>query len=176
MSMKEEIIALIVKACENEDEDFLDMAIGIIDTEGNKFSQQIDSLCRKVFQASKEDKEVESLLDVVVKLLDEGQSASVSVGSAMKPEVKSSARTQSKKSSVDKRDRGENLFDPNEYKHLYHDEDHKSKKTASRPTPKPNYKDTVNIVECSDCSKEIEVPKEFYIADAGLKCDKCLMG
>ena len=177
MSMKEEIIGLIVEACENEDEDFLDMAIGIVDAEGNKFSQQIDTLCQKIFQASKEERDVEGLLDVVVRLLDEGQPAKASTSFAVEPEVRSHANTmKTKKAPVNQMHKGENLFDPNEYKHLYHDEDHKAKKAASRPTPKPEYKNTVKIIECSNCDREIEVPKDLYVEGTGLKCDRCLMG
>ena len=194
--MKEDIIDLIITACETGDKDFIETAIGILSAEGNKFSSQIETLANKVFDASKKDMPLEGLLDIIGNLIDKnGGNTDLKMEQVAEDlwggdeeedeeeweDEEDAAETKEKiktrKTSLKNRKKGKNLFDPNEYKHLYHDEDHKKNKAQSRPSQKVNYDATLVTVKCTGCKEKIKIPKALYAGKGtSTKCENCLIG
>lgn len=168
-----EVLELIKEGCELQDPDMIDIAVGIVKDSESKYAQQVEKIASKLLEKGWDDssalvKTLESLLIPKAVVVPEENH------SAIKQTFENPITT--KKEPVTARNRV-NTFNPEEYKNLFKDEDHQSKKAKSKPLKKPDYDTTLVETDCTKCGRSFEVAREFYLGeDFGNVCDKCTGG
>lgn len=199
MNIAEQVINMIIMACENQDDSLLDIATGIVENSDTKYKEQIKVLLVKVWEkAIYTEESVEFYLNSIESLLSIDAPSS-SVGQEKIPISKhyvedpqeetedfaplsqeyeddfvDPIKTRGSSSPVNKGKRPNN-FNPAEYANMFKDEDHQEHKAAARPAPKTPYEKTLITVQCAACGTSFKVPPAFYAGeDTRLKCDDCL--
>jgi hypothetical protein len=178
IGMNEKIVNLIKKACKTADEDFIDIAISLVD---DSKKAQIEKLTSKVMKLIPESggEPDEDLLEIIKDLLfEETEPTKITVVQGSSNDYYSESfqdpiKTR-KTRSVVVEDRP-NLFDPNdtEWSSIGRDEDHQKHKAAHKPVKKAKAKNV--DVRCSDCETMMSIPSELYLGESyGTKCNGCI--